>query len=117
MATTDSPTGILSIAAAVIAAGGAALQATWKARDDREREERQAKAREAEEEAAAISARLHRIEERLGSQDVTNARQDEAIRAIDATLASLDRKLDRLDAKVDRLLSERPGSSPGGGRR
>lgn len=111
----DTPTGILSIAAAAIAAGGAVLQGIWKARDDREKEDRAKAQREAEEEAAAISARLHKLEERMGSQDVTNARQDETIRSIVTSLATLDRKMDRLDEKVDRIL-DRPGSSPGGRR-
>lgn len=128
MANTDSSAGVLSVISVTIAAGSAALQALWKSRDDQEKErrereqkqtdeERARRQKEADEEAAAISARLHRLEERMGSQDVTNARQDEAIRSIGTSLAGLDKKMDRLDEKFDRLLSERPGSSPGGGRR
>lgn len=89
-------TGLLSIAAAAIATGGAILQGVWRGRDEREKEERMRKQKEADEEAAAISARLHKLEERMGSQDVTNARQDEAIRNIDTKLGTIDTKLDRL---------------------
>lgn len=127
MANTDSSAGVLSVLSVAIAAGGAILQAVWKSRDDQEKErraseqkqaeeERARRQKQADEEAAAISARLHQLEERMGSQDVTNARQDEAIRNIGASLGNIDKKMDRLDAKVDRLLSERPGSSPGGRR-
>lgn len=106
-------TGLLSIAAAAIATGGAILQGVWRGRDEREKEERTRKERLEEEEAAAVSERLRKLEEKMHAQELASARQDEVNRAIEATLSSLDRKVDRLDEKVDRLLSERAGSSPG----
>jgi predicted RNase H-like nuclease (RuvC/YqgF family) len=106
------PTGILSIAAAAVAAGGAILQGVWKAKDDREKEERARRESEDKEDREAISRRLGALESKVVAHDIADARHDQALEHLSALLTEIRDEL----REMRRALLERPGSSPGGRR-
>lgn len=78
--------GVLSIGAAAIAAGGAIVQAIWRAGDERQREEEAAKRKAAESDREAISRRLGALEARAAGHDTADARRDTQLLHLTSTL-------------------------------
>lgn len=81
--------GILSIGAAVIAAGGAIAQTAWRASDERRREEEAERRKEAEAERKAISRRLGVLEAKAAAHDVADAKHDQALLHLTSTLDTI----------------------------
>lgn len=78
--------GVLSIGAAAIAAGGAIVQAIWRAGDERQREEEAAKRKAAEADREAISRRLGALESHVAAHDTADARHDAQLGHLTSTL-------------------------------
>lgn len=101
--------GLLSILAALVAAGGAIYQGLAKQQADREKADRERAEKEADEERSRVSERLRRLEDKVALHDIADARHDQALSHVTSLLEEI--RTDMRDVRAAVL--DRP-RTPGG---
>lgn len=109
MALDPLASGLLSILAALVAAGGTVYQGLQKQQADREKTERERLEKEADEDRARVSERLRRLEEKVALHDIADARHDQALSHVTSLLEEI--RTDMRDVRAAVLERPRP---PGG---